>query len=588
MRRPPDARSRTPEVVRPATASASSTTPGRSPATGCSAPPMPPVSRQPPDVRRPAAPPPSRRPRLTTEDDDSTQAFDLSGSARAGHRDGRPHRARIRRAPSGADGAEGSDTSDGPPPGDGPPAERRRGPWWRRRAVLVPAGAVAVLAAAYGADLLISSGDIPRSTVVAGVDIGGLSPAAAATALESDLAPRVVADHTVVADDVEATLSPATAGIMLDVDATVDEADDQPLNPWTRLVTLFSDREVDPVITGEDTALSAQIETIAAQVDRAPVDATIAIEGTTPERRRGGGRPHPGPRRLGRRDHRGPGLRRRPRRPRSSCRWTSSRWTSTTPRRSACWRRRSTPALSAPVSVVVQGSDRHGRGVGGGDRGLAHLHPAGGRRPHRRHRPRRPADGAGRRAGGVRQRRRGRPLRGVRRGGHRRALGGRHRRRPGDAGRAAAARAHRGRAAHGDRPAGAGAGRLHHRGGPGAGHQGGDRQLHDQHRQRGQRREHPRGGRRGRRCARAARRDLQPERLHRPARRWPRATSRPASSTTASSPPRSAAASASSRPRCSTRSSSPASRTSSTSRTATTSAATRPAARRRSTTTRST
>ena len=47
-------------------------------------------------------------------------------------------------------------------------------------------------------------------------------------------------------------------------------------------MTLFSDREVAPVITGEDTALSAQIDTIAAQVDRAPVDATINIDGTTP------------------------------------------------------------------------------------------------------------------------------------------------------------------------------------------------------------------------------------------------------------------------------------------------------------------
>jgi vancomycin resistance protein YoaR len=176
---------------------------------------------------------------------------------------------------------DGGDTPAGPPPADQPPGGPRR-PWWRRRATLVPAGALAVLAVAYGADLLIASGDIPRSTVVAGVDIGGLAPAAAADALEEQLAPRVIADHTVIADDVEATLSPATAGIMLDVEGTVDAADDQPLNPWTRLVTLFADRDVEPVITGEDTALSAQIETIAAQVDRAPVDATITIEGTTP------------------------------------------------------------------------------------------------------------------------------------------------------------------------------------------------------------------------------------------------------------------------------------------------------------------
>jgi vancomycin resistance protein YoaR len=178
--------------------------------------------------------------------------------------------------------APGVDLPNGPPPGDEPPADGPRGPWWRRRVVLVPAGAVVALAAVYGGDLLIASGDIPRSTVVAGVEIGGLSPAAAASTLEEQLAPRVDAEHQVRADDVTVPFSPLTAGITLDVDATVDSADDQPLNPWTRVVTLFGDREVEPTFTGEETALAAQIDALAAQVDRAPVDATILIEGTAP------------------------------------------------------------------------------------------------------------------------------------------------------------------------------------------------------------------------------------------------------------------------------------------------------------------
>ena len=180
------------------------------------------------------------------------------------------------------DGSSGTGTPSGPPPGDEPPADGPRGRSWRRRAVLVPAGAVAVLAAAYGADLLLSSGDIPRSTVVAGVDIGGLSPAAAAEVLDEELAPRVNAEHQVRADDVTAPFSPLTAGITLDVDATLDSGDDQPLNPWTRVVTLFSDREVEPTFTGEATALGAQIDALAEQVDRPPVDATIVVEGTSP------------------------------------------------------------------------------------------------------------------------------------------------------------------------------------------------------------------------------------------------------------------------------------------------------------------
>jgi vancomycin resistance protein YoaR len=176
------------------------------------------------------------------------------------------------------DGSDGSDGPDDDGPDDSPRTHR---PWWRRPAVVAPVAAVGVLAAAYGVDLLVSNGDVPRNTVVAGVDLGGLSPAAATERLQTELAPRVVADHVVLADDVEATLSPATAGITLDVEGTVERAGEQPLNPWTRLATLVDEREVAPVITGEDTALAAQIDVIAEQVDRAPVDATIAIEGTS-------------------------------------------------------------------------------------------------------------------------------------------------------------------------------------------------------------------------------------------------------------------------------------------------------------------
>jgi vancomycin resistance protein YoaR len=161
------------------------------------------------------------------------------------------------------------------PAADGPGRSR-----WRRPAVLVPVGVLAVLGIAYGVDLAVAGDDVPRNTVVAGVDIGGMSAAAAADALSGELAPRVTADHVIVADDVEGVLSPATAGITLDVDATVDAASGQPLNPWTRVVSLFTERDVEPVITGDETALGAQIDAFAETVDRAPVDATVAVEGT--------------------------------------------------------------------------------------------------------------------------------------------------------------------------------------------------------------------------------------------------------------------------------------------------------------------
>jgi vancomycin resistance protein YoaR len=178
-----------------------------------------------------------------------------------------------------------------PPPAAGPDepggphddgSGSRRPPWWRRRAVLVPAAAVAVLGGAYGADLALAGGAVPRSTVVNGVHLGGLSPAAAARALQHDLAPRIAARRTVQAADVRLPLLPAEAGLALDVDGTVAAARRQPLNPWTRLATLFADRRVPPVLSRDPAKLSAAVAGLAEQVDHAPVDATITLRGTTP------------------------------------------------------------------------------------------------------------------------------------------------------------------------------------------------------------------------------------------------------------------------------------------------------------------
>src|SRR4029453_11657504 len=127
------------------------------------------------------------------EPDPSASAAETAPVAAAPGADAAPEAVPPLEAPSHfPEAPSGTDAPDGPPPGEEPPADGPVGPWWRRRAVLVPTGALAVLAAAYGVDLLTSSGDIPRSTVVAGVDIGGLSPAAATAVLERDPVPPVV------------------------------------------------------------------------------------------------------------------------------------------------------------------------------------------------------------------------------------------------------------------------------------------------------------------------------------------------------------------------------------------------------------
>jgi vancomycin resistance protein YoaR len=183
----------------------------------------------------------------------------------------------------GPDTGPDSDAPAGDGPGEPPAPGAAARSWWRRRAVVVPAAAVAVLGAAYGVDLLTAGGSVPRGTVVDGVHLGGLSPAAAEQRLQQDVAPQVLADRPLTAADVQDLLHPPAAGIALDVPGTVDAVGTQPLNPWTRLTSLFSDRAAEPLLTVDQTALDAELEQVAAAVDRAPVDATIALTGTTPQ-----------------------------------------------------------------------------------------------------------------------------------------------------------------------------------------------------------------------------------------------------------------------------------------------------------------
>jgi vancomycin resistance protein YoaR len=219
---------------------------------------------------------------------DLSAAFPVADSPAGGPADDPDETAPQESLRSGAPGGPGDGgPGDGGPGAGGPdaggpgPGGRGQAPWWRRRVVLTPVAVVAVLGGAYGVDLLVSSGDVPRHTVVDGVDIGGLSPAAASGILEKQLAPTLAADRTVLAAEVRSTFSPKQAGLGLDVRATVAAAARQPLNPWTRLTSLVADRTVRPVLGRDATDLSAELAAVAAKVDKAPVEATVALDGTT-------------------------------------------------------------------------------------------------------------------------------------------------------------------------------------------------------------------------------------------------------------------------------------------------------------------
>jgi vancomycin resistance protein YoaR len=68
----------------------------------------------------------------------------------------------------------------------------------------------------------------------------------------------------------------------MDWPATLDQAGTQPLNPWTRLTSLFTSREVGVVTGGDRRNLTTALVGLLPQTDRAPVDGTIKFDGAQP------------------------------------------------------------------------------------------------------------------------------------------------------------------------------------------------------------------------------------------------------------------------------------------------------------------
>jgi vancomycin resistance protein YoaR len=147
---------------------------------------------------------------------------------------------------------------------------------------LLAAGVLGLLGLVYGIDLALCAGTVPRAVTVAGVPVGGMTPGAAEQRLREQLEPRLTQPIALRVGDVDATLAPRQAGLTPDWRATLAQAGTQPLNPWTRLRSLWRTRELSVIAASDRAALTAALENLRSHTDREPVEGTIRFEGTRP------------------------------------------------------------------------------------------------------------------------------------------------------------------------------------------------------------------------------------------------------------------------------------------------------------------
>lgn len=145
----------------------------------------------------------------------------------------------------------------------------------RTRWIYTAVGIFMGLAVLYGFDLVHSIGRVPRGAEVAGIEVGGMRTADAEQLLMAELGPKVDEEVDLRAGVVTTTLDPEKVGLSVDWQGTLDRVGEQPLNPFTRLISLFWSHEVGIASVIPDSRLTDFLEKLALQADFEPREGAI-------------------------------------------------------------------------------------------------------------------------------------------------------------------------------------------------------------------------------------------------------------------------------------------------------------------------
>lgn len=148
----------------------------------------------------------------------------------------------------------------------------------RSKLVLAGAGVVGLLGVAYGAGLLMNHSDVPKSTTILGVDIGGGTKEDAVSKLDATLGKRAATPLQLTVGGKKEQLAPDKAGLSLDSQETVRKAAGSDYNPVSVIGSLFgAERVSEPVILVDEEKLGVALTDLAG-VSGSATEGTIKFE----------------------------------------------------------------------------------------------------------------------------------------------------------------------------------------------------------------------------------------------------------------------------------------------------------------------
>ena len=160
---------------------------------------------------------------------------------------------------------------------------RKRPSTTARVALWAGGGVVAILVGGYAAGYALAGDNLPRNTVIDGVQVGGIPASEAEAKLREGLAERAAAPLQIVAGEYTHSTTAAEAGLSIDYAASVAQARGGELyNPLTIINVLFGGREVPAVVEVDEAKLDRVVAAVAAKVDLQPVDARVEYKDLKP------------------------------------------------------------------------------------------------------------------------------------------------------------------------------------------------------------------------------------------------------------------------------------------------------------------
>ncbi|GAB3255228.1 VanW family protein [Nocardioides dilutus] len=164
----------------------------------------------------------------------------------------------------------------GAPTGPGQPKKEREG---GRLVLVVMLLLGLLLAGGYVAAYAAAGDKVPRGTTVAGVEIGGLTPAAAAEALEAGLAERVTAPVVVAVGGDSREVAPEDLGLTVDYQASVSAAGGGRSWDPQRLWDYFTGgEELDPVVSIDESRLADALDGLDKEFGSEPKNGAISFK----------------------------------------------------------------------------------------------------------------------------------------------------------------------------------------------------------------------------------------------------------------------------------------------------------------------